>query len=276
MKLLGYILTFAIMIASIILLVVAVAVYGQQKNWKTAYEQLKTKSAAAETAAEDARTQYLNENSRLQAEQSAAQQDVARLETEREALARDNSGLQKQVDDLTQANRTAAANVQSTQRNNEALATEVAELRKSIRDNEQARDQAFAQTLRATSDLHTTAGQLQELQEKDKQLVEQLADVTMKAKTAGVSLAGEVTTPVRGVVSKTQRENGVQLIEISVGSDDGVRKGSTVEIFRGDRYLGRAEILRTDPDRAVGRVMREFQQGQIQEGDNVATKLRIS
>ena len=48
-----------------------------------------------------------------------------------------------------------------------------------------------------------------------------------------------------------------------------------VEIFRGDRYLGRAEIMRADPDRAVGRILREFQQGQIQENDDVATKLRV-
>jgi hypothetical protein len=275
MKLLGYILTFAIMIASIILLVVAVAVYGQQKNWKTAYEQLKTSSAAAETAANDLQTRYLDDISKLKAEQSAGQQDVARLETERDTLARDNSGLQKQVDDLTQANRTAAANAESTQRNNERLAAEVADLRKSIRENQQARDTAFSQTLHATTDLHTTAGALQVLQERYKQLVEQLAHATAVAKANNVNLNGEVTTPVRGVVSKTQRENGVQLIEISVGADDGVRKGGTVEIFRGDRYLGRAEILRTDPDRAVGRVMREYQQGPIQEGDNVATKLRV-
>ncbi len=274
MKLLGYILTFAIMIASIILLVVAVAVYGQQKNWKTAYDNLQKKYQETQTMLTENQTTYGNQISQLKAEQSAAQQDVARLETERDTLARDNSGLQKQVDDLTQANRTAAANAESTQRNNERLAGEVADLRKAIRENQQARDEAFNQTVHATSELHTTAGALQELRERDTQLTEQLAHVTMKAQAEGVNLAGEVTTPVRGVVSKTQRENGVQLIEISVGADDGVRKGGTVEIFRGDRYLGRAEILRTDPDRAVGRVMRDFQQGQIQEGDHVATKLR--
>jgi len=155
------------------------------------------------------------------------------------------------------------------------LTDEVAKLRQDIRDNQQARDQAFAQTLRATTDLHVVGGQLQQLQERNQQVVEQLAHVTMKAEAGGVDLKGDVVTPVRGVVSKTQRENGVQLIEISVGADDGVKKGNTVEVFRGDRYLGRAEIIRTDPDRAVGRVMREFQQGQIQEGDHVATKLRV-
>jgi hypothetical protein len=65
------------------------------------------------------------------------------------------------------------------------------------------------------------------------------------------------------------------MIELTVGADDGLKKGHTVEIFRGERYLGRAEVIRTEPDRAVARIIRKFQQGQIQEGDHVATKLRV-
>jgi hypothetical protein len=275
MKLLGYILTFAIMFASLLVLFTAMVVYGQQKNWQTAYNALQTKHQQAQTMLQENEAKYGDEISRLKAEQAAAQQDGARLETERDTLARDNATTQKQLEQAAVESREKIALVNATEANNAKLTEEVAKLRQDIRTNEQARDQAFAQTLRATSDLHTTAGELQQLQERDKQLVQQLAHVTMKAQAEGVDIAGEVVTPVRGIVSKMQRENGVQLIEISVGADDGVKKGGTVEIFRGDRYLGRAEILRADPDRAVGRVMREFQQGQIQEGDHVATKLRV-
>jgi hypothetical protein len=274
MKLLGYILTFAIMIASIVLLVVAVAVYGTQKNWQTAYNNLQKTHQEAEAMRQNNESMYLDQISRLKAEQAAAQQDVARLETERDTLARDNSTIQKQLEQAQVESREKIALVNATEANNTRLTEEVAKLRQDIRTNEQARDQAFAQTLRATSELHVTAGELQQLQERDKQVVEQLAHVTAAAQAGGLDVNAEVVTPVRGVISKMQRENGVQLIEISVGADDGVKKGGTVEIFRGDRYLGRAEILRADPDRAVGRVMRELQQGQIQEGDHVATKLR--
>ena len=65
------------------------------------------------------------------------------------------------------------------------------------------------------------------------------------------------------------------MIEVTVGADDGLRKGDTLEIFRGQRYLGRAMIIQTEPDRSVARVIRKFQQGQIQENDHVATKLRV-
>jgi hypothetical protein len=49
--------------------------------------------------------------------------------------------------------------------------------------------------------------------------------------------------------------------------------GNTLEVSRGTRYLGRVEIIETSPDKSVGRVDRRFQQGQIQEGDRVATRL---
>ena len=80
---------------------------------------------------------------------------------------------------------------------------------------------------------------------------------------------------VRGLVSATLRDSTGLLIEITVGADDGLKAGQTVEVFRGDKYLGRAQVLKTSPDRAVARVLRQFQTGPIEEGDNVATKLRV-
>jgi hypothetical protein len=76
-------------------------------------------------------------------------------------------------------------------------------------------------------------------------------------------------------VTSTRRSNGRQLVEISIGYDDGVRVGHNVEVFRGDRYLGRINIEKVDPDVAVGVVIPEFQIGQIQEQDDVSTKLRV-
>ena len=84
-----------------------------------------------------------------------------------------------------------------------------------------------------------------------------------------------VTPTVNGLVSQVRQSAGAQLVEMTIGADDGLKQGNTVEVYRGDRYLGRIEILRTSPDRAVGRVDRRFQQGRIVEGDRVATRLQI-
>jgi hypothetical protein len=205
----------------------------------------------------------------------AAQQDVRKLESERVALVNQNTAIQREVDGLRAERRANDALVAATEENNNRLTEEVLKLRDLIKENQQARDEAFATTLKATSQLHTTAGDLQTTQERNDQLVQQVASLRRVVTENGLNENEPVTDQVRGKISATRRADGGQLIEITVGADDGIRPGGTVEIYRGDRYLGRAEILRAEPDKAVGRILREFQQGQIQEGDDVATKFRI-
>jgi hypothetical protein len=275
MTLLGKIFTVSILVASLFLMFVAMVVYATHTNWQQAYQTINTQLTTAKNDAAANEARYLDQISKLTAEQEAAKQEVRKLETQHQLDLTDKVTLQKQVDELQSQQRATAALVASTEENNVNLTKEVAELRASLRSNQEARDLAFKQTLRATTDLHVAAGDLQTTKERNSQLVDQVADLSLRLKEGGVSPDGEVVTRVRGLVSATRRADGAQLIEITIGADDGVRPGQTVEIFRGERYLGRAEVLKADPDRAVARVMREFQQGQIQEGDDVATKLRV-
>ncbi|RIK78327.1 MAG: hypothetical protein DCC67_11665 [Planctomycetota bacterium] len=274
MNLLGKIFTFSILVFSIIVLVVAVAVYGTHKNWQTAYNNLQQKYTQAQAANADLVANYQRQVDDLKAEKEATLQDVAKLETERVRLLQENAQNQQLLDQLRQDERKMVATVAATQENNQRLAQEVQALRDRIREAQQARDDAFTNVLNATTDLHVTAGQLQQLQERHSQVVADLADKTARL-SEGASADGEFVPHVRGKISSTRRADGNQLIEITVGADDGLKPGHTVEIFRGERYLGRAEILRTEPDRAVGQVLRQFQQGQIQEDDDVATRLRV-
>ncbi|MEQ8839097.1 MAG: hypothetical protein RID07_19990, partial [Lacipirellulaceae bacterium] len=110
--------------------------------------------------------------------------------------------------------------------------------------------------------------------ERNEQLAQQLGIATSALRESDIDPNAEVKPRVRGLVSKTQRNTSGLLIEITVGADDGLKVNQTVEVFRGEKYLGRAQIIRTAPDQAVAKVLRRFQQGPIQEGDNVATKLR--
>jgi len=54
-----------------------------------------------------------------------------------------------------------------------------------------------------------------------------------------------------------------------------LKAGNTLEVLRGGKYLGRVEIIQTSPDKSVARVNPRFQQGTIQEGDRVATRIRL-
>ena len=71
---------------------------------------------------------------------------------------------------------------------------------------------------------------------------------------------------------------GANLVEISLGEDDGLREGHDLEVYRirGGRhsYVGRVKVVSVQPDRAVCKVDPNFRQSNIERQDRVKTKSR--
>ncbi len=273
MSLLGKILVVGILICSLFLMFFGMTVYGLHRNWKADYDALNQRLTQAQSDNAALTTRYEDQITQLTSEREASQQEVRKLETARNEMLEQNRAIQAEVDDLRAERAKAVATVGATEDNNKTLMDEVVALRTSTQQAQQARDEAFTKTLAATSELHTTAGELQAVRERTEQLLQQLAKYVAHLREAGIDPDADVVARVRGQISATRRADGGQLIEMTIGYDDGIRPGQTVEVFRGERYLGRAEVLKADPDRSVARILREFQQGQIQQGDDVATKL---
>ena len=59
----------------------------------------------------------------------------------------------------------------------------------------------------------------------------------------------------------------------SIGSDDGLKRGLELIVMRDGQYLGKARVLRTWPDGAVCEVIPGTVEGNIREGDRVATRV---
>jgi hypothetical protein len=74
---------------------------------------------------------------------------------------------------------------------------------------------------------------------------------------------------VDGLVVKVGEKN---LVEISIGADDGILVGNKLDVYRNNAYLGKVVVLKTTPDRAVAEIIPEFKRGIIRKGDRVATK----
>lgn len=281
MNLLGKIFVVLILIMSVVFMTLAMAVYATHKNWKTLVtgpNGLNAQLTQARADYDQLKGDYNRLESQLTGEREAALQQVRKLESERVALVDRNAAIQTELDGLKQQQRDNTAAVASTQQNNERLAQEVTELREDIRVNQQARDKAFANTLEATEALHQTKGQLDSTLERTRQLTSQVADMKSIMEASGVDPAtppDSVVPTINGLVSQVRRVSGAQLVEVTIGADDGLKQGDTLEIYRGPKYLGRIETLKTSPDRAVGRVDRRYQQGQILEGDRVATRLQV-
>jgi hypothetical protein len=283
MNWLGKVFVVLILIMSVLFMGLSMAVYATHRNWREVIEGpngLRAQLTQANERNEQLKSEHNRRVEELAREREAAEQQLAKLESEQVLLAQNNQQLQNEVDQRRQQQGEAIAAVAATQALNQNLTNEATTLRQNIRAEQQARDAAFTRTLAATEELHQLAGQYTNQRERYEDLTKQAAGMThLLREGAGLDPATDpsgVVPTVDGVVSQVRRSGGALYVEVTVGADDGLRQGNTLEVFRGSRYLGRAQVLQTTPDRSVAVIDRRFQQGQIQEGDRVATRLRLN
>lgn len=136
-------------------------------------------------------------------------------------------------------------------------------LRAEIREAIAARDKLFAQVVELTDKMHQLQGAMKALKERNAQLLDQLSKAKSAADGEQIRVDGVVTALGQG-----------GLVEVSIGSDDGVRAGTKLDVVRGDTYIGRVQVLRTDPDRAVARPIPDLMKGLPRIRDRVFTARR--
>ena len=66
---------------------------------------------------------------------------------------------------------------------------------------------------------------------------------------------------------------GNGLVEVSLGSDDGLQAHQEALIYRGEKFIAKIEIVQTTPDKSVGKVIPSYKKGPIERDDRVVTKL---
>lgn len=276
MNLVGKIFVVLILVMSIVFMSLAMAVYSTHQNWRKVAEQRKAQVAQEQAKNKELQDDLKQLDTERAMEKDAYRQQLQKLETKRTELARERDTMQQRLAQLVGQNRELTGTVGAAQQRLTALVQEVGQLRAKIVAAQQARDKAFSQVVAKTDDLHQAHAELTREKEREDQLVQQVARYTRLAKEANLDL----TAPLKGLPPQLDgRVTAVSkndLIEVSLGSDDGLRAGHTIEVFRGRNYLGRAQVLETTPDRAVAKILKPYRRGMIQKGDRVATRLKIS
>ena len=285
MNLIGKIFIVLIFIMSLMFATFSIMVYTTHVNWR--HEILRTPAEVARHPA--ARLQIparaspygkrsLNTDKlasltkQLNAEKAAKIQALAKSEATIQAL----SAEKKTIEDQLKAKETELATntdtLRATQTNLSNLTAEVKKLRNDVADSQRETDEQIKKATALTDKLAVATGQLTVLKERNEQLT---IDVT-KAKQLlpkGVTLESPVdasTVKVSGQIAAVSRTK----VELSIGSDDGVRVGQDLDVYRGDKYVGRVKIIDVRPDNSVGTILTEYQQLPIQRGDNVASNLK--
>jgi hypothetical protein len=276
MTLLGKFLSTFIFILSTAFMVLALAVNASHRNWREVVldpnnglkKQIETISRTNQQLTDDRqRTQ-----SALDREQAARRTALAALQSQldqMEQLLRASEAQVQQLEakstELSQLDRSRAEELQR-------LTDEARKLRDQIRAEQEDRDSLFAETLKMTDQMNLLKGSLQAQTERNEQLAGQLSRyrevVDMKGIDVNQPLDG--APPERnGTVLVVNRP--LDMVEVSIGYDDGLRDGHLLDVTRSGRYVGRLRIRRTEPNRSVAEILKDYNQSPIQEGDRVDT-----
>ncbi len=287
MTLFGKILIGSILVTSVMFCALAVTIYHTHRHWQEVVELSspppgKELGLRYQLQNEQEKFDQLQEESQrlkneLAAEESAYRQQLQKLETRRVEMVAESLRLESELAmrgqellDLTEA-------VDGVQQNLANVDARVLKLRADITATQQTRDREFASVVVISEEVYEKVGQLERLEERRLQLEQQLARLDAKMTERDIN----PHAPVDGVGPRLQgrvtQVSGDGLIQISIGADRGLRIGQTVEVFRGNQtYLGRAEVVRTEPNQAVGKMLPKFKRGPIRKGDRVATQLKDS
>jgi septal ring factor EnvC (AmiA/AmiB activator) len=275
MNLIGKIFVVLILVMSLVFMSFAVAVYGTHRNWKAEAEDQAKKVAIARDELAKAETQRDELQAKLKQEQEARVQALGKLEEQRKELQTQRDELVKERDNLLVKDKEAVAALNSAQQNLARLTKEVEGLRTEIRDAQGERDKHFDRVVELTDQIHQAQGEVKRLQERRVQLASQLASANLVLDRHGL----HKDLPVDGIppqlFGKVLAVNRDDMVELSLGTDDGLRVGHTLEVFRGSKYLGRVEVLHATTDRAVAKIVPGFKKGIIQRDDDVTTRFKV-
>ncbi|MBN2296538.1 MAG: hypothetical protein JXM70_29185, partial [Pirellulales bacterium] len=238
---------------------------------------LKFKLDAVRQERDDFQAQLKKAQDTLADEQAAKRDQVAKLENEVVELRRERDQRETEIQNLNKTTADAVAVMERTQATLADLRSEVVNLRKSKRKAEEDRDASFIKVVEKTDELHQLQNEKMRLEGIQTTLIadsQRMRDVLRANEIDPAADPAAFMPKTSGIVSATP---GSDIIEINIGSDDGIKKGSTVEIYRigsgSERYLGRAEIVKTQPDKAVCKIIPEYRKGAILRGDRVTSKL---
>lgn len=282
MTLLGKIFTGLIVMMSVLFLGLAISVYATHVNWRTLAsskdQQLKTQLEVNRQLKE----QQADLQAAIALEQAARRFALAALETKLQLRSQELERVQAELAKLTATEGTTATALVSAQSELTNITAEVKALRDEVQAAQKDADAKFAMAVKLTDEVNQMRRVKTDLESRQAPLQGAVAALRAAMDKLGVHVDVEADGTVRtdvdrfapnveGTVVAVGEKN---LIEISIGSDDGILVNHELDVYREGVYLGRVRVVKTAPDRAVAEVMPEYPKtGTIRKGDRVATKL---
>ncbi|TWU37701.1 Chromosome partition protein Smc [Novipirellula aureliae] len=277
MTLLGKSFTVIILVLSLTFMVLALAVNASHRNWRDMVMGpggLKENIQTLESTNQQLRDARNDIQADLAREQAARRTALAALQTQYDQTNEELQKSQATVETLEAKNTVLSQTDLSRAQSLEELTAETAVLREQIRSEQKSRDDLFTQTLKLTDQMNELRGIVQIQRERNEQLLAQVTRYKEVVDSKGIDIHEPLdgAPPERnGTVLVINRPR--KLVEVSIGYDDGLRKGHRLEVTRDGRYVGKLQVLQVEPDHAVASILSDYSQGIIKENDRVDTSI---
>lgn len=288
MTVLGKILVIVNLVFSLVTAGLIATVFVTRTNWKEGYTALRKKYEVAEA------------NARIYAEEakeskSAAEAEVRKIRSELDPKGRELDAARKEAEDrvaelrqreqsLAQAEAQLKISAEELNRRKQ----EIDHLKAVAAEKEDRLAQLEAQTKQYRDAAVTAEIQAKTEHERNLNLLAQNEQLARDAERGGSSGAtpgapspgsgGATRHPpqedVQGVVLESDPRAG--LVTISIGTDAGVNKGNTLEVYRfkpRPEYVGTVTVIDAAFHEAVARPNLPLRSGPIQKGDTVASRI---
>jgi small-conductance mechanosensitive channel len=282
MTFVGKILVIVIMAFSLLFLALSTAVFSTSRNWMVAHrkeheevDKLKKKVQDAQAIAEASKKGLEDAKVAFAATSKTFDTTLADLQDQVKRVTGELTDAKKQQTSADQSAKSALDEVEDKRQQTETLRTQLAAVEKQANEfklhqadlNDRIRD------LERTLDTAT---------KNNTDLRERVAKFSSLLRSKGLSddisqIRGlESPPPVVGEVKKIDSTN--RIVEVTIGSDDGLVPGHELFLFRTTpkpEYIGRVAIVTVDPDQAVAKVIgNTFQGKRIKEGDIVSSTIK--
>jgi hypothetical protein len=262
----GKILVFLNLVFSLVVGAFVIMIYLARVHWVESYKALEKQNevlvANAKTYQNEATTAQQEAANRVAKEQAERQKVERDLDAERAA----NSDLREQLSKLkqnsTQQTALATASVTEVQKRQddvsqlrETLNKEQEQNNKLVKENAEFRNQATV----ATIERRAVQEQNNRLEAQLQQMAKDMARMRANGGSTAVARTnGNKNPPSESVEGLVKTTDPGGLMTISIGSDSGLSKGHTLELFRlnpaaptQSKYLGTVRILEAGPKESV-------------------------
>lgn len=285
MTFIGKLLVVLQLVLTVCFMAFAGAVFSYHTNWRNESVRLQSevKKVADELKTEKDRLNgtitKLTETKKLSDDEAIkARSEQAEVTKKADALTNDVARLNTDL--------TLEINLRKSAQQEASIRREEAKLLTEINDTLNKELNQKNTVVRAQEDdIFNKAIEIKSLTDKYTVLLETVATFTKVLATNGFSTDpksyAKINAPtelVYGLVieSDPKAKGGRELVQISIGSDDGLTVGTTLFVYRvGDRgkFLGQIKLVLVKPDESVGVLLAETKNGVIERGDHVSTKL---